>query len=261
MHFEQVDTGKATFEVMRTTARAPEIVVLPGAAGGIRDYVALCQCLDDRGYSVIGINPRSCGASSGPLEGLAFADLATDVIDVIEQLGLATVLLAGHAGGNRVARMAATLRPELFSGIVLVAAGGKVPPEADAMAAMRRMSDGGLSKDELAVAVKTAFLAPGSDIPDAYIEPGDRSSDFQKAFIAAIGTTPAETWWAGGGLHMLVIQGKQDRIAPIGNGHQLRDQFPDRVHCVDLENAGHALHLEKPDEVSRLIAEFARDLL
>jgi pimeloyl-ACP methyl ester carboxylesterase len=260
MHFEQIDTGKATFEVMRTSEKAPEIVVLPGAGGGIRDYAELCLELDARGYSTMGINPRTSGASSGPVEGLTFQDLAIDVIDVIERVGVGPVLLAGHAGGNRIARMAATLRPELFFGIVLVAAGGKVPPDPEAMEAMRGIASDSLSGDELINAVKTAFLAPTSEVGDAYLKLGDRSPTFLKAFITAIETTPAEEWWAGGGARMLVIQGKQDRMAPVANGHQLRDQFPDRVHCVDLDDAGHALHLEKPDEVSRLIAEFARKI-
>ena len=55
---------------------------------------------------------------------------------------------------------------------------------------------------------------------------------------------------------MLVIQGEVDRIAPIANGHLLRDESPDRVSVIDIPGAGHAVLHEKPDEVAEAILHF-----
>ena len=54
----------------------------------------------------------------------------------------------------------------------------------------------------------------------------DRSPEFARVFVAAQKTVPTEEWWGGGRARMLVIQGKQDRVAPVGNGHDLRARFP-----------------------------------
>jgi len=59
---------------------------------------------------------------------------------------------------------------------------------------------------------------------------------------------------------MLVIQGKEDRIAPVANGHLLREQYPNRVRVHDLVDAGHMLFVEKPEEISQLIAAFAEEI-
>ena len=69
-----------------------------------------------------------------------------------------------------------------------------------------------------------------------------------------------EEWWGGGGKRMLVIQGKQDRTAPVKNGHDLRDQYPDRVRVVDINDAGHILTLEQPDIITDLIVRFAEEM-
>ena len=260
MRFELIETGEADIEVMRSSEGPPDIVLLPGANGGIRAYQALCLAVAGHGFSVCGLNPRGCGASTGPLEGLTYRTLADDVAGVIAALCQGPVLLAGHAGGNRVARMLAARRPDLVSAVVLIAAGGEVPGEPEAIAAMRRAADASLPRDERLAALADAFVAPGNPLPECYRERGDRSNTFFRAFAAADRATPQEEWLGGGQSRMLVIQGRQDRIAPVANGHRLRERFPDRVEVFDIDNAGHALAFERPEDIARLIATFADGL-
>jgi len=174
MIFELVETTQATLEVMRTSSGQPNIFILPGGGGGIRDYADLCQKLEDLGLSAVGINPRTCGASTGSLQGITFQDLATDVIEVIENLTKRPVLLAGHAGGNRIARMVATLRPDLLSGVILIAAGGKVPPEPDAWTALGRLGDETLTNTERRKVIRTALFSANSEVPNAIFAQGRR---------------------------------------------------------------------------------------
>ena len=51
---------------------------------------------------------------------------------------------------------------------------------------------------------------------------------------------------------MLVVQPAQDAAAPDG-AEKLKQLYPDRVTIVVLENSGHAILPEQPEEVSQIV--------
>ena len=74
--------------------------------------------------------------------------------------------------------------------------------------------------------------------------------------------TPADTsfWWsAGGKVPILVIQGLQDLLAPPGNAHLLKNEFPTRVTLVELDRAAHALLPEQPDAIAAAVLTYLGD--
>ncbi len=123
----QVTNGSAKLRVF-TAGDGPVIVMLPGQGGGPAAFEGLAQLLSSR-FRVVLPEPRGYGESIGKLDGVTLHDVAADVARAIENVGGAPVLVAGHAYGNRVARMLASDRPELVGGLVLMAAGGKFPGE------------------------------------------------------------------------------------------------------------------------------------
>jgi pimeloyl-ACP methyl ester carboxylesterase len=257
---EVVPAGAAQIEVLRITERRPEVFLLPGAAGGVSAYGDLCERLTAAGLPTVGLNPRGCGASVGDLQDLTLKALADDVAAVIAALHGTSAVLIGHAGGNRIARMVATEHPGVVRGTVLLAAGGKVPAAKGAYAAMRRAMDPTLSDDERARAAAEAFFAPANRRMAAQTSRGDRSEVFFTAFQKALQQVPVDHWWAGGTAPMLVIQGKEDRVAVPANGRLLADAYPKRVRVVDIENAGHSLFMEQPERITQLIVEWVGEL-
>src|SRR5690349_21068950 len=111
--FELLQIAGGQIEVMKVSDADPLLFLLPGASGGIRAYADLCVRLTEAGLPAIGLNPRSCGASTVSLQNLSFEDLAADVIGVIERFTAPPYLIAGHAGGNRIARVVSSIRPDL----------------------------------------------------------------------------------------------------------------------------------------------------
>lgn len=259
--FDLISIGNHEFELMRWSSDEPVGLLLPGAMGGIRGYTELGTRLASLGVPLVGMNPRGCGKSSGPLQGVTAHELVQDVIAVVSTVVALPALLVGHAGGNRLVRMAANLRPELFVGVVLLAAGGSVGPDRQAREEMLRLVSGDYSDDaERLSLAQSAFFAPTSTIPDGYGLQPDLSPAFARAFATAIQAVKGDDLVGGGQSQMLIIQGRQDRIAPIANGHELGAAYPDRVKVVDLDDAGHALPVEQPHKIATLIAEFARNL-
>ena len=49
---------------------------------------------------------------------------------------------------------------------------------------------------------------------------------------------------------MLVIQGLQDKVAPPGNGRDLKTADPDRVTLVEIDGAGHGVVVEQPARIA-----------
>ncbi len=62
---------------------------------------------------------------------------------------------------------------------------------------------------------------------------------------------------AGGTAVMLVVQGMQDRIAPLEHtAVLLKEEFGGRVRVAEIENAGHALLPEQRRAISAAIVDF-----
>ena len=55
---------------------------------------------------------------------------------------------------------------------------------------------------------------------------------------------------------MLVIQGLQDKVAPPGNGRDLKTNYAERVTLVEIDDAGHGLVVEQPARVAEETVRF-----
>ena len=158
-----------------------------------------------------------------------------------------------HAFGNRVARMTATDFPHLVERVVLLAAGGLVPPAPEHAAVLRRVFDVELSDEEHLAAVARAFFAPGNDASVWF--------DGWNGVVAAVqaqatAAQPVGHWWGAGGKDVLVVQPADDVMAVPENGERLVEVDPDRIRMVTVTDAGHALLPEQPDAVADAVLEW-----
>lgn len=256
-----VTNGSAKLRVF-VSGSGPTIVMLPRQGGGPSSLEPLADRLVAAGFRIVLPEWRGYGGSIGPLEGVTLRDISADVVRAIEGVGGTPVILAGHAFGNRIARMIAQDRPEFVRGLVLLAAGGKYPMGPEALKNFRTFQDKTLPREVRAAAAKAAFFGPKSNPqPDDIMLDGISSATIKMQIASGNPKLfPLETWWAGGKGPMLVIQGLADVIAPPENGRSLKADYPDRVTLVEFPDLGHLMLRERPDLTADAIIAFIKKL-
>ncbi|MFW9897477.1 MAG: alpha/beta fold hydrolase, partial [Candidatus Thorarchaeota archaeon] len=128
MGSETFNLGEVQIEAIINGTGEPIILLAAGGqdASWFDNFTPL---LNKAGYKTVAINRRGLAGSKGPLEDLTLHDLANDIAGVIHKLGENPVHVLGWAFGNRIARCLAEDHPYLVKTVILLAAGGQIPPE------------------------------------------------------------------------------------------------------------------------------------
>jgi pimeloyl-ACP methyl ester carboxylesterase len=188
---------------------------------------------------------------------LTYHDYAADVGAVIDRVAGGRAHVLGWAWGNRIARTLAADKPQRVASVVLVAAGGKVPADPIVAETTARLREPGLSAEERTKTLAIRLLGPGSD--PSLLPPIQESWPEAQASQAAAGrATRLEEWWSCGSAPMLVIQGLQDKVAPPGNGRDLKSNYADRVTLVEIDGAGHGVVVEHPARIADEVVTFLK---
>ncbi|MBY8985159.1 MAG: alpha/beta hydrolase [Candidatus Lokiarchaeota archaeon] len=257
MSIETFDLGNVQIEAIINGTG--EIIILIAAGGqdasSFNDFTPL---LNKAGYKTVAINRRGFGGSKGSLEDLTLHDLANDIAGVIQMLGGNAVHVLGWAFGNRVARCLAEDHPHLVKTVILLAAGGQVPPEPETSKKIAILGNPNSSSEERLEALRFWLFSPSTDIETVIQVFRGRKTwpKAQQAHNKASQATPLKEWCNGGQAPILVIQGLDDKAAVPENGNILKREYSERVKLVDIENAGHFMIYEQPKEVAQEILSF-----
>ena len=237
---------------------AETIIALPGSGADVSRYKYIGPLLAKAGYKLVAINQRGILGSSGNLEGITLRDLARDVVTIADKLGINKFHMAGWAFGNRTSRMLATIYPERLASLILIAAGGLVPALTQPGELATLLDNQALSEEEkIHYARRTMFSsATDRNIVREYVQGLTYWPEARKGQREANQNTPLEEWVAGGNGPVLMIMGEDDLTAPIENGYRMKAEHEDRLTLISVEKAGHAVGLEKPEEVAAAMIEF-----
>jgi pimeloyl-ACP methyl ester carboxylesterase len=118
LHHFEIDGGTLAVEV---EGNGPLVVCAPGM-GDFRDsYAPFAAQLIAQGYMVARMDPRGHGDSSVTFNHYGDEATADDFVMVVEKLGKGPAVLAGCSFGGGAAVIAAGKRPDLVSGLILLA--------------------------------------------------------------------------------------------------------------------------------------------
>jgi len=104
---------------LRTGGDKPPLIALHGLLGSGACLSPLASILQNE-FDVVLPDARGHGKSTAPISGYSYSDLASDVIGLIETLGLDAPVLLGHSMGGLTATVVASRLGSAISRLVLV---------------------------------------------------------------------------------------------------------------------------------------------
>jgi pimeloyl-ACP methyl ester carboxylesterase len=167
-----------------------------------------------------------------------------------------TVSVVGLGFGGWVAAEMATLAPRTLRKLVLVGAMG-LKPERGEIADQALVSY--IDYVRLGFADQRAFdRVFGADPTTAQLEKWDlnREMSFRIAWKPYMYSPTLPHLLGGVAAPALVVWGRDDRIVPLECGVRYAKAMP-RARLEIVEGAGHFVDLERPDELAKLIVDFA----
>jgi pimeloyl-ACP methyl ester carboxylesterase len=255
------------------------ILLIHGTLAWSKTWFEIAERLAKDGYHVIAPDLPPFGFSERPGDGdysrQAQAEL---ILAFADALRLDRMILAGHSFGGGATLEAAFSAPGRIEGLVLLdVALGLDGPASSSL--ITTLFDTPILGRSLTAATFTNPLMTGKGlrdfIHDDRIVDAKRIALYQQPF-AVKGTTTDVTKWLVGGLFrdetlsrtadrrnyegfsspVVLIWGRDDSVTPLAQGEQIQALFP-HASLVVLDHVNHIPHVEQPDQVAGIIAEFA----
>jgi pimeloyl-ACP methyl ester carboxylesterase len=226
------------------------VLMLHGGAGP-RSMAGFAAGMSQHAYVVVPTHPGFDGTPR-PDTTASVADLASAYLDLLEELDLNGVMVAGSSIGGWIAsEMALRDSDDRISALVLLGASGITP------------EPGQIADPATLGPVRTGELAFHN--PELRLNPATLSEE-QKAGMAANQRTQAVYTGIGHNpelqdrltevtIPVLVLAGEQDGIVPLAYERKLADAFP-RATFRPIAEAGHFPHIEQPGAVFGAIGDF-----
>ena len=218
-----------------------------------------------RHFRLVLVDNRGCGRSDRPAGLFAVADMAGDIVAVLDAAGIRRAHVLGASLGGMVAQELAVTHSERVDGLVLACTTPGWPfaypmPDASvrlilatagvtAEAARRRHTENALS-------ARTVQDHP--ELVDQLIElQGSQPADprARSAQAAAGALYAGRLRQARIGARTLVLHGGADTVVDPRNGRLLADRIPD-ARLVTFPDLGHLLFWEDPDGFTNAVTSF-----
>lgn len=216
-------------------------------------------------YRCITVDLRGSGASTSSDRDFSVQDLAADVAAVCDHLSVDRAVAIGLSLGSAVAQELALLRPDLVSGLVLLATWSSTQREHH----IRRHFESrlyALERGPLDVYAQFGFWMSSPYLYDHEPELQARVEDRLRSHMSMNAAGTAQHFRADLGHEVrdrlgdidcpcLVVHGDEDLITLPWYNRRVAELIPG-AELATLEHAGHLAWLERPDEFSKLVEQF-----
>ncbi|MGA5062950.1 alpha/beta fold hydrolase [Streptomyces exfoliatus] len=228
-----------------------------------RMWDAQFHALAEAGHRVVRCDLRGFGES--PMD--AAHTHADDVRDLLDHLGIERAVVVGSSFGGRVALELAARHPGHVSALALLASGTPVMQPSDELRAWGAREDAMIEAGDLEGAVELnvdTWLGPeaGEDARALVREMQRHAFEVQLA-------APEECHPVNPGVTTEEIAGIDVPALVVSGAHDVRDfqavaddlaRLLPAARRVDLDWAGHLPALERPEDTTRLLADFLAEV-
>jgi sigma-B regulation protein RsbQ len=189
---------------------------------------------------------------------------AEDVLAICAELGLTDVIFVGHSVSAMIGVLAAAARPEVFRGLVLVGPSPRYINDGDYVGGFEQADI-----EELLASLESNYLGWSAAMAPAIMGRPDRPElgeeltesfcrtdpDIARRFARVTFTSDNRRDLESVEVPTLVLQCREDVIAPVAVGEYVRDRMP-RATMVLLDATGHCPNLSAPDETATAIESY-----
>ena len=255
---------RIAYEIHRARwRRLPWLVLIQGLGFDRSGWAPVTGPLGER-FSLLLVDNRGSGRSDPPADRVSVADLAGDVVAVLDHAGLAKAHVAGTSLGGMIAQELAITAPDRVDTLVL---SGTTPgwpfaypmPTATATLlasssrldpgeALRRNVENALAPDtvrhrpDLVEEIVAVQRRRGADPGwTALMQAGARFGNLRQPAITA---------------RTLIVHGTADRVVDPRNARLLAERIP-RSRLLLLPHLGHLLHWEAPQHFAGAVIQHA----
>ena len=209
-------------------------------------------------FRVVCVDNRCAGQSDKPDEAFTIADMAEDVYQFLQAVGIKKAHVLGHSMGGFIAQQLALMYPEVIDGLMLastakalddpsaqvylkeridfIRSGKEVKPE-DAVHLFRWLYAGCFCEDDHKMMALQAWEA-GNPHP----QPREATLRQAEACLHFNVSTQVEQIKH----KLLFLHGEEDRLFPIAQTHALAARL--HAQCMVFQHVGHMLPIECPPD-------------
>lgn len=246
---------------LRTGGDKPPLISLHGLTGSGACWTPLARALESD-YDVVMPDARGHGKSSAPLHGYMYRDHASDVIGLIEALGLAAPILLGHSMGGMTAALVASQLGTAIHGVILADPTFISPDwqrevyESDVIEQHRQLLSSTKSdvlaqlrlrhpyrSSEIVELITDARLQTQISAFDVLTPPNPESRELVRNICIPI---------------LLVIGGKG--VASLETAKELQN-LNRRLRYELIPDVGHGLPYDQPDRLAAVVKSFLRSVV
>jgi pimeloyl-ACP methyl ester carboxylesterase len=215
-------------------------------------------------YRVIAWDERGHGETETTPDPFTYWDSASDVLGLLDELGIEQAVLAGMSQGGFLSMRAALTAPDRVKGLVLIdtQAGTEDPEKLPGYDQLIEawVAPGGPPQEVLDT-VTQIIIGPGYEDTPAWHEKWRGIGETQMRQIYATLTGRDEIWDRLGEISQptLVVHGDQDIAIELPIGQKLAESI-DGADIAVVPGAGHAANMTHPDQVNPAIRRFLESL-
>ncbi|MCT2582407.1 bifunctional 3-oxoadipate enol-lactonase/4-carboxymuconolactone decarboxylase PcaDC [Actinophytocola gossypii] len=246
------------FHEVRGPSDGP-VVVLSGALGtDLTMWDQQVDALVGAGFRVVRYDHRGHGRSPAPPGPYTLAELAGDLVALLDRLGIARVSYVGLSLGGMVGMWLAAHEPARVERLVLCCTSARLGPPDMWLDRARAARESGM--EPLADAAVGRWLTPGADAGLAARLRRMVAATPAEGYASccdAIRTMTVEDDLGSVRVPTLVIAGAEDRATPPEHARRIVEAVPGARLAV-VEGAAHLGNTERPAEFTELILAHLR---
>ncbi len=238
----------------------PLLVFLHGSGNNRTVWALQTRYFASHGWSVLAVDLPGHGGSEGPLLS-SVEDIAAWTAELVPAAGWERAALVGHSLGSAVALYCAAAHAAAVSHLVLVATAAAMPVNPDLLSAAK--DDPPRAREMVTQwSLSPRSLLGGHRTPGLWLHGGVArvlASEPPEALYVDLAASAAYTGALDAAAVVrcptLLILGEEDRMLRPATAAPLADAIAGSVTVV-VPEAGHQVHIERPDAVIDAMAAF-----